>query len=253
MKLNCREQVKSGWNMTTWIVAAAAAISMLAANLQANASTIAGWDFNGVSGYGASPLAPNSSDSHVTVVGLTRGSGVTTSGTAGNNAWGGNGWDGSTTAAQAIAAGDFGTFTVKANAGFSLALSSIDPYNVRHSGTGPATGQWQYSLDGTNFTDIGSPITWGANTTATGNAQVAINLSATSGLQSISGATVATFRVANYNATGATGTWYFQDPSASAGTDFSLSGNAVPIPEPSTFVLATVFGLTLVSLRRRVG
>ena len=163
----------------------AAGVFLLAACGQTYASTIVAWDFaplpGGANNFGASPLAPTTSDSNVAVGGLTRGSGVSTAGTGAAHAWGGSGWDGTASAADAISASKYATFTLKPNTGFTLSLSSIDAYNIRHSGTGPATGQWQYSLDGSSFTNLGGPITWGSNTTAAGNVQPAISLASIPG------------------------------------------------------------------------
>jgi hypothetical protein len=216
----------------------------------ASAATIAGWEMTGVSVYGPSPFAATTSDATVVVGGLTRGSGVTTSGTAAANAWGGNGWNGAANVNDSIAAGDFITFTVTPIAGYELSLSSIDPYNIRRSGTGPTTGQWQYSLDGVSFTDIGSAITWGGNTSATGNLQGSIDLTGIAALQNVSATTTVSFRLANYNASASGGTWYINN--FQAGNDFSLQGiSSVAIPEPATVALAGLCLMsTIVSARR---
>ena len=168
---------------------------------------IVGWDFNGLSAYGASPLTPNSKDGNVTSVGLTR-NGLATTGTAAGSAWGGVG-NGSA------------SFTVKANDLFTLSLTQISAYNVRRSNSGATTGQWAYSLDGTTFVDIGSAIIWGSTTTATGNAQTAITLSGISALQNLPATTTVTFRV---TLTGAatTGTWYLNN--FQTGNDFVVTG-----------------------------
>lgn len=233
-------------------ILAIVAMFSVAALPQADAATIAGWNFTGVSGYGASPLAPNAgADANVSVVGLTRGSGVGTGGTAAGNAWGGNAWDGTSSLNDAVAAGKFATFSVKAAPGYELSLSGFDPYNIRRSGTGPTTGQWQYSLDGTNFTSIGSSITWGSNTSGTGNAQSAVDLSSIAALQNVDDATTVTFRLANWNASGSGGTWYFNG-GGTVKTFTVLGTTAEAIPEPATAALA-VCGLIgmAVSARRR--
>ena len=55
--------------------------------------TVAGWDFStlpgGASNYGPSPFSAITVATNATVVGLTRGSGVGTSGTGAGKAWGG--------------------------------------------------------------------------------------------------------------------------------------------------------------------
>ena len=187
----------------------AAAVLALSGAAQAQ-TTIVGWDFNGLSGYGASPQAPNTSDANVTAVGLTR-SGLGTGGTAASNAWGGTG-NGSA------------SFTLKAKTGFTLSLSQISAYNVRRSNTGATTGQWAYSLDGSTFVDIGSAITWGSTTTSTGNAQTAITLSGISALQNLPATTTVTFRLTLTG--GTTGTWYLNN--FQTGNDFVVTGTIAP-------------------------
>jgi hypothetical protein len=59
---------------------------------------LAAWDVSGLTGgsgnYGASPLAPTTYEvGDVTVVGLTRGAGVTQVGTAVARGWGGTAWN----------------------------------------------------------------------------------------------------------------------------------------------------------------
>src|SRR5262245_12749040 len=73
-------------------------------------ATILGWDVNGLSNFGPSPLAPTTVSPGVSqAIGLTRGSAVTTSGTAAGSAWGGNNWS-TTTAAAGDAGNQFATF-----------------------------------------------------------------------------------------------------------------------------------------------
>jgi hypothetical protein len=230
------------------ISALAAVVSCMAvSNLLA--TTIAGWEINGVSGFGPSPFTATTADPTVVVGGLTRGTGVTISGSGAANAWGGNGWNGPVNANDSIAAGDLVTFTVTPAVGYELSLTSIDPYNVRRSSTGPANGQWQFSLDGIAFTNIGSPITWGG-TSSSGNLQSAIDLSGIGALQGVNDSTTVTFRLANYNASGSTGTWYLNN--FQAGSDFSLQGvTALAVPEPTSMALAGICLISsLVSARR---
>src|ERR1035437_8988233 len=119
--------------------------------------TIAGWDVStlpgGINNFGPSPLAPTDQALYVTIGSMTRGSGVGTTGTGAGRAWGGNGWN-VATSALAIAGNKFIKFTVKANSGYTLSLSAINPFDYRRSPTGPISGLIQYSLDGTTFNDI---------------------------------------------------------------------------------------------------
>ncbi len=180
--------------------------------------TLASWGFTSVTGGasdpGASPFAPLSSDPNLTIVGLTRGAGVPAPTNAAANAWGGQGFnDGVATASQtkttAINNNNFVTFSVTANSGYSTSFTNIAAYNIRKSGTGPAAMLWQYSLDGTNFTDLTAQLTTGGNTSGTGNDMAAVPLSTVAGLQSVTAGTTVTFRALIYGATADAGTWYF--------------------------------------------
>ena len=186
-------------------------------------TVIAGWDFNGLSGYGSSPMAASSSNSNFTVGGLTRGSGLGTSGTAASSSWGATTWT-STTSTDAITANQYATFSISPNSGNLVSLTSISAYNIKKSKTGATTTLWQYQINSGSFVDIGSPIVWGVDGTATTSAQTAINLSGISNLQNISAGTVVTFRIVNYGATATTGTWYIYDPTATAGNDLIING-----------------------------
>jgi len=204
--------------------------------------TLATWELTGINvtipAWGPSPLPAQNVVSSVSTPGWTRGSGVlltaagvATTGTPASNAWGGNGWDaytsgGASNLDSTIARGDFVSITFTVGTGATVGFSSIPAYTIRRSSTGPATGQWQYSV-GTSgsFVNIGSPITWGTVTTATGNPQTAIDLSGIADLQNLGGGTTVTFRIVNMGATSSGGTWYFNQGTA-AGRDLTFLGNS---------------------------
>ena len=177
--------------------------------------------------------------------GLTRGSGVTATGSAAANAWGGNGWNGPTNLADAVTAGDFVTFTITA-AGQAISIESIDAYNVRRSGSGPTTGQWQYSINGGAFVDIGTSLTWGTNTSGTGNTQTSIDLTGVAALQSVADGSTVTFRIVNWGTTSATGTWYLNNIQAQAGDDLVVNGSLASgdVAPPAISILAPPDGAT---------
>jgi hypothetical protein len=207
----------SNFRFKKWCVALVATVVTLSGVAQAQ-TTIVGWDFangsypGGSGNFGPSPAAANTVAANVTSTGLTR-SGLGTTGTAGASAWGGT----------ATAAGSTGSasFTVKANDLFTLSLTQISAYNVRRSPTGPTTGQWAYSLNGVDFVNIGSAITWGSVTSGTGNAQVAVTLSEITDLQNVPATTTVTFRVTLTGSSG-TGTWYLNN--FQTGNDFVVTG-----------------------------
>lgn len=203
--------------------------------------TLAGWEMNGLTAYGASPYSPTTTASNLTYVGLTRGSGVTTTPTAAGNAWGGNGLN-ETTFANALTNNDFITLSITPQSGYSVSLTQISPYNVRRSSSGATSGRWQYQIGSGSFVDIGSDITWGSTTTAAGNAQSAINLSSISALQNVSSGTSITLRLVIWGASGASGTWYFNN--FQTGSDLIITGtvNSTSTPEILVSPTSTNFG-----------
>jgi hypothetical protein len=135
---------------------------------------------------------------------------------------------------------------ITANTVFTVSFSDIASYKIRRSATGPSTGQWQYQLGVGAFENIGSAITWGSTTSATGNTQAAIDLSAIPSLQNVAAGTPVTFRVVTWGATNTGGTWYLNDPLDTTPNDFIINGTV--IPEPSSALLG---GLGLLALLRR--
>ena len=180
----------------------------------------------GTNNFGASPLTATATDGNVLSVGLTRGAGIGTTGNGAGKAWGGNNF---TAADQpgAITANQFAAFSITAKPGYAVSLSNIPVYNIRRSGTGPTTGIWQYQVGSGAFNDIGTPITWGAVTTAAGNDQAAIDLSGIAALQNISSVNTITLRIVLWGATGTGGTWYLNE--SGVGTRMlKVNGNALP-------------------------
>jgi hypothetical protein len=206
------------WDGTAWQ-------TMFPRNIEIS-TVLAAWEVNGVhliQAFGPSPFIATTSSESVKVGGLTRGSGLTSTGTAANNAWGASGWFSPGFPIQdkntAIANNKFVSFTITPNFGVNISLTTIEPYNTRRTASGPQTGIWQYSINGGAFIDIGSPITWGPVTTpaSTGNLQSAIDLSGIADLQNLTSATVVTFRIVNWDADEDPGinnnnkTWYIND------------------------------------------
>ncbi len=200
-----------------------------------------GWDVNGQTAYGTSPLSPTTSATNATVGNLTRGSGFTLLNTAAGNAWGGTGVD-NTSLASAITGNDVVTFTVKANTGYTLSLTEISPYNIRKTAAGSTSGQWQYSINGGTYVNIGSTITWGTTTSASGNSQSAVPLSGISALQNLPTTSTVTFRLVVWGATSTTGSWYFNN--FQTGSDLIITGEldaVVSCSAPTTQASAITF------------
>ncbi len=192
-------------------------------------STLFGWDVSGLSGgngnYGPSPLSPTTNAANLLVGGLTRGSGVGTSGTGAARAWGGNAFTGSD-AAAAIAANQVITFSAAAQSGYTVSYTAISEFDYRHSATGPANGVLQYQIGSGAFTDITS-LSYPVNTSG-GASLSPINLSGIAALQNVGPGTNVTFRIVNYGG-GASGTWYIFDVASSTALDFAVQGTVSPV------------------------
>ncbi len=185
---------------------------------------LAAWSPAGLSGYGPSPWAATTVAPNITVGGLTRGPGVSTGGTAAGSAWGGTNW-----------AGYYASFTIRANAGYQVSLSSLSLF-YRRSGTGPGTGQLQYSTDGSTFTNVpGGAFTY-SSTSSSGASLPSVTLSTITDLQNVPCNTTITFRIVNSGGASA-GTWYV------FGSGLSVTGTVATYPAPaitSSPVAATI-------------
>ena len=187
--------------------------------------TLVGWDVSGLSNYGPSPLSPTTNVSSLTITGLTRGSGVTTSASSpAGRAWGGDGFT-TTSAAAAVTANDFVTCGLAVNAGYTLSITSISKFDYRRSNSGSTNGVLQYRVGSGAFNDI-IVLTYAPGN---GGASVgAINLSGISALQNIPAGTNVTFRIANYNGAAA-GNWYIYDVANTTAPDFAIDGSITPL------------------------
>ncbi len=207
------------------------AVATLTVNVPSTGTltTLAGWDVSGQSNFGTSPLVPTTNAPNVTVGGLTRGSGVATPAGAAARGWGGTGFTDST-AAAAVSANRFATFTIAANAGYKVSYSAVSKFDYRHSGTGPAVGVLQYQVGAGAFTDI-TALSYSVATSG-GGSIAPIDLSGIAALQNVGAGTTVTFRIVNYAASASGGTWYIFDVAASTAADLSVQGIINPISSP---------------------
>jgi endonuclease/exonuclease/phosphatase family metal-dependent hydrolase len=183
-------------------------------------TVLAGWDMSTVTNYGVSPMLATTNAANITVGGLTRGSGIGTSGTAAARAWGGNGFDALSTA-TAVSANDFATFSISVQTGYKVSFSAISKFDYRRSSTGPATGVLQYQVGAGAFTDI-TPLSYPA--IGSGASLSAIDLSGIAALQNVTANTMVTFRIVNHGATSSGGTWYVYDTASSVLPDLVVQG-----------------------------
>jgi hypothetical protein len=171
--------------------------------------TVLAWDVDGQSSFGkqglaATTIATGATDS----TGLTRGSGVSTSGSGAANAWGGANW--ASTSAAGISGNEDVTFGFTVSSGYSTSLSSI-ALNYRRSSTGPDDGYWQYQVNGGTWGLIGDFTSEFSSTSSSGAAITPISLTGISALQSLAAGSVVNFRLVPYGATSTAGTWYVYD------------------------------------------
>ena len=194
-------------------------------------TTLAGWDVSTLTNkdYGPSPFLPTTNGAHLTIGGLTRGSGITADSNAALRTWGGLAFV-DTSAAAAIAANRFATFSVTPNAGYKVSYSSLSRFDYRHSGTGPTNGLVQYQLGSGAFTDIATLAY--SSSSSSGASLGPIDLTGISALQNVSAGTPVTFRIVNWNG-GSGGTWYIFDVANNSATDLELQGTVSPIVVPA--------------------
>ncbi|MEZ6095697.1 MAG: PEP-CTERM sorting domain-containing protein [Pirellulaceae bacterium] len=231
--------------MKRFLIASVLSLVCLAnVSLRAELITVA-WEINGVSGFGPSPFGQSGTTNPTVTANLVRGSGVTTTGTAATNAWGGNGFDASNLT-NAISGGDFITISITNLGPDLLSLTSFTPFNVRRSGTGPTSGQFQFQKPDNTWVNVGSQLSYPSNSSG-GNNFGSIDLAAVAGTQELVAGTY-NFRLVNWGGTSSSGTWYFNN--FQSGPDFSFTGTLTAVPEPTALLLAGV-GLAIVGCRRK--
>lgn len=225
---------------------------------QGQPAVLAAWEMNTATGYGASPYAPSTADTNLTVVGWTRSASLTTAGTAAARGWGATGWcSGSGTCSNpptsetgAISAGAFVTTTLSASAGHAVSFSAISKLNYRRSSTGPTSGALQVQVGSGNFIDVAS-LNY-SNTASTGAAlsPLPIDLSGVASLQNVPAGTAVTFRVVNWGATNSGGTWYIFDVgNLSTSPDFEIQGTVTQLATQLNVETVAAGTGTLVSAR----
>lgn len=179
------------------------------------AAFLLGWELNGLTNLGPSPLAPTQTSLRATSGGLVRGPGVTAVSTP-LIGWGATGFV-SASPAAAIAAGQYVSFNVQAS-GYAVSLQSLQPYQA------PMRAQWQYSVDGTNFTNVG-----GALFLAFAQYPL-LDLASVPALQNVPTSTPVTLHCVFWSgsASDATGAISFFNYAGAPGFDLLVTGSVVP-------------------------
>ena len=187
----------------------------------------------------------------VTVGAMKVSESVTSTGSNGNFRASGWALDGATVGALTgqIDASKYITFTISANAGFTIDMSTIT-FGLGRSSTGPRQWQWRSSVDNfsaalSNYTSLNAGLTNtngvlqnpDSNSSWTGNT-LTVSGSGFSGLTSIE------FRLYGYNSEVVGGTGGLQGP-------LSFTGSITAVPAPGALALLGAAGLVGGSRRRR--
>jgi len=203
-----------GWDGTKW--------QIFGNTVAASSTSFASWEVNGITSYGASPFNASAINSNLTTATLNRGFGLSTTGGGAGDAWGGSSFN-NLTFTDAVTNGDFFECTLNFVAGKTVSFSQINAMNVRTSNTGSTTIQWQCSINGTTFINVGSAYTL-TSTAASGNNIPNIDLALYYDLQNINTNTISTikFRMIGYGGTATSGNTYINNIS---GNDFEILGS----------------------------
>ncbi|MCX6303791.1 MAG: choice-of-anchor D domain-containing protein [Bacteroidetes bacterium] len=180
---------------------------------------IIAWQLFGAAG-NETTIAASTLNTNLNTSSLARGIGLNVSALA--NVFGSTNYTASGTKANAISANKYVYFTVNAKLGYKVSLSTLDA-RFRRSGTGPNAFRWQYSTDGSIYTDLGSSDISYTLTTTGGDAQVQIDLSGVTALQNVTNATTITIRLLGWGASATTGTFGIGRSLTNGATDFSLA------------------------------
>jgi hypothetical protein len=186
---------------------------------------LAGWDVSGQTDFGPSPFAPTTNAPNLSVVGLTRAGGVTTSGTGKSRAWGGTGFT-SLSASAATNANQYVYFSLSVSNGYKFSITNFSRFDYFRSSKGATNGSLQFQVGTGAFTEI-TNYTYSSNSNGATNAP--IDLSGYAALQNIGTGTNVTFRIVNYNAGDSGGTWYVYDYAGSAALDLAINGTVTSI------------------------
>lgn len=239
-----------------FIASSAASVAILLSQSAAAAVVLAGWDTSGAAGWGPSPFAATESSAGLSVVGLTRGPGLATTGNANggfSNAWGASGWavaggPPAQTRANATSNGKFVTFSITVDAGYEMSIETIDPIRYQRDNNGPTSGALEYQINGGAFVTAVAAIAYNGGA---GQSVAAINLTGIAELQSVAAGTTVTFRLVNWGGTNQNdgGRWAFNNGIAT-GNDLAINGTVALVPAPGAIALLGAAGL-IGAVRRR--
>jgi hypothetical protein len=222
----------------------ALAATALGTSLTTHAATLLEWDFNELDNSTTSSVLATGSGSGLSGT-ITRGPGLTP-GADKADAFGALGFD-SINATNAFANGEYFVFTITADPGVTFSLDMLSFALNRSNTSGQVAGYWQYSLDGSSFTNWKSMSAIGAGTATAGKSLTSMS---TLG----SDLTQVTLRLSLYGNNNTTlpadATFYLVNGNAGA-NPLTLTGSAVPEPTTAGLLGAGVVILTAMSRKRK--
>ncbi|HEU5167413.1 MAG TPA: hypothetical protein VFU29_17835, partial [Chitinophagaceae bacterium] len=158
---------------------------------------IAAWNNNSLSGVTAGSINATTQDPNLNIPVLSRGSGIVATSLTGGYA--SSNWV-DVDENGAITNNRYYQCTIAANSNYKVSLSTLNS-KLRRTSTGPNAYIWRYSINGSIFTDIGTPVSF-TTTTSGGDVQAQINLSTISALQNVFSGTTITLRLYAWGASG---------------------------------------------------
>lgn len=167
------------------------------------AAPIVAWQFGNPTSTGSeATYNATTNDANLNTVVLSRGAGITATGLG--RAFSANAWAIGGTKSSAKTDNEYYQFVVNVKPGYKLNITGLDA-TLRRTSTGPNAYIWTYSTDGTNFTEIGTDVSF--TNTADGVLQAPIDLSAIPALQNVENITNLTFRLYAWGSSSLTSTF----------------------------------------------
>jgi len=213
-------------------------ITYVAGNITVTAAPsgpIVAWQFGSPASLGSeATYNATTNDANLNTSVLSRGTGITATGLA--RGFSANAWDVGATKANAVTNNEYFQFTINSKSGYIVSLSTLDA-RLRRTGTAPNAYIWKYSIDGTNFTEIGTDISF--TSTVDGVDQTQIDLSGITALQNVPSTTTLTFRIYAWGGTSLTATFAIARYADGVTTNCLAIGGTVTSSGPSIIVSPT--------------
>jgi len=165
---------------------------------------IVAWQFGNPASQGdEATYNATTNDANLSASVLSRGIGILP--TALGRGFAANGWDNGTTKANAITNNEYFEFSINAKPGYLVSVSTLDARLRRSGSTAPNAYIWKYSINGSNFNEIGTDVSF--TSTADGVDQTQIFLSGILDLQNVPSSTTITFRLYAWGGTSTAATF----------------------------------------------